>query len=98
MRRPFMSRPFPVAKVRGVLAISLLVSFILIGQGSGIRLFGIGVIWAIVTVFLGFAFNNVPERSSFKGVIYALAFTFIVTGFVVWLGIVIAPVLATLGR
>lgn len=98
MQTSFMRKPFPVTKVRGALAASLLISFVLIGQGSGIRLFGIGVIWAMVTVFLGFAFNNVPERSSVKGVMYALIFTTVITGLIVWLGIVIAPVLATLGR
>jgi hypothetical protein len=93
-----LQKPFPVARTRAVLAVSLLVSFVLIGQDSSITLFGIGILLALATVLLGFAFNNVPRRVSVKGAIYALLATIIITGLLVWVSIVIAPVLATLGR
>lgn len=80
------------------LAILLLVSLILIAQNASKMVYSIGILLLILTVLLTFTFNNIPENSSFSGVVKGLIFTWIITGGVVWISVVSAPVLTTLGR
>ncbi|TAM86372.1 MAG: hypothetical protein EPN41_10055 [Candidimonas sp.] len=89
---------FPVMKVRGALAVLLLLSLALIGQRGSVDLFKGGVLLVIITVLLGFTFNNIRENSNTRQVIVALLITWLITAAVVAISIVIAPLLTTLGR
>lgn len=80
------------------LAILLLASLVLIAQRASQLVYDIGVLLAIVTVLLGFTFNNLPEESSFAGIVKGLIMTWIITGGVVGISIVGAPFLTMLGR
>lgn len=80
------------------LAILLLASLVLIAQRASQLVYDIGVLLAMVTVLLGFTFNNLPEESSFAGIVKGLIITWLITGGVVGISILSAPLLTMLGR
>lgn len=80
------------------LAILLLASLVLIAQRSSRLVYDTGILLVIVTVLLGFTFNNLPEDSNFAGIVKGLIVTWVITGAVVGISIFSAPFLTMLGR
>ena len=96
-------RPAPAASrfiktTRTCLAIMLLASLVLIAQRYSQFVYDIGILLVIATVLLGFTFNNLPDESSFAGIVKGLLITWIITGAVVGISIYSAPLLTMLGR
>lgn len=95
---PTQGAPRFIRNTRTVLAVLLLASLVLIAQRASQFVYTVGVLLTIVTVLLGFTFNNLPEETSFAGIVKGLIITWIITGGVVGISIVSAPLLTTLGR
>lgn len=87
-----------IKAVRTGLAILLFVSLVLIAQQSSQLVYNIGILLVMVTVLLGFTFNNIPDESSAFGVVKALVITWVIVGCVVGISIESAPFLIMLGR
>lgn len=80
------------------LAVLLLVSLVLIGQHASQLVYAIGILLLIATVALTFTFNNLPENMSFVGIVKGLVVTWVIIAGVVWISVLAAPFLTSLGN
>lgn len=97
-RETFFGAKWFIKNAKSFLAILLLLSLVLIGQNASFIVYKIGILMIIAVVILEFTFNNISEDSSFYGIFKGLVITWIITGGLVGISILIAPVLTSLGR
>ena len=90
-------RPF-AATLHLVLIVLMLVSFALIAQQSSQALYHLGFVLLIVSTFVQIVFGNVPPETNFRRSMALLGMGLAIVALVFLLGILLAPVLANLGR
>ena len=90
-------RPFAAA-LHMVLIALMLISFALIAQQSSQALYHLGFLLLIASTFVQIVFGNVPPETDFRRSMALLGMGLGIVAVVFALGILLAPILANLGR
>ncbi len=90
-------RPF-AATLHMVLIALMLISFALIAQQSSQALYHLGFLLLIASTFVQIVFGNVPPETDFRRSMALLGMGLGIVAVVFALGILLAPILANLGR